>query len=100
MLFSSLLFGCCVSSFIYRRQSQDPFQFVVYFALLGGAALLGHGVRASAHLILLGYLPSATCAAMVISMWGHRLYKWLRPDVVTTRGDEEKAQPSGSIAGG
>jgi uncharacterized membrane protein YjfL (UPF0719 family) len=98
MLFSCLLFGCCVSSFTHRRQSQDRFQFVVYFALLGGGALVGYGVRASAHLILLGYLPWATCAAMVISMSGHGLYRWLRPGVDKKREDEEKARPSAAIA--
>lgn len=92
MLFSCLVFGCCVSSFTHRRQNQDPFQFVVYVLLLGGAALVGYGVRANVHLILLGYLPWATCAAMTVSISGHSVYRCLKPDVVAGQGDEEKAR--------
>lgn len=92
MLFSCLVFGCCVSSFTHRRQNQDPFQFVVYVLLLGGAALVGYGVRANAHLILLGYLPWATCAAMTVSISGHSVYRCLKPDVAAGQGDEEKAR--------
>ena len=92
MLFSCVVFGCCVSSFTHRRQSQDPFQFVIYFLLLGGAAVVGYGLRAHAHLILLGYLPWATCAAMAISISGHCVYRRLVPDVGAVQGDEEKAR--------
>ncbi|KAK3906673.1 hypothetical protein C8A05DRAFT_40521 [Staphylotrichum tortipilum] len=95
MLLSCLLFGCCVSSFTHRRQSQDPFQFVVYLVLLGGAALVGYGLRADPHLVLLGYLPFATCAAMAITVMGHGAYSWLKPDVAARLRDEEKAQPAG-----
>jgi hypothetical protein len=95
MLFSCLVFGCCVSSFTHRRQSQDPFQLVVYILLLGGAAMAGYGVRENAHLILLGYLPWATCAAMAISISGHSLFRWLRPNVGSRQGDEEKAHLMG-----
>jgi hypothetical protein len=93
MLFSCLVFGCCVSSFTHRRQSEDPFQFVVYLVLLGCAAMVGYGVRAHIHLILLGYLPWATCAAMAISISGHSAYRCLKPDgSATSQGDEEKAR--------
>ncbi|KAK4236769.1 hypothetical protein C8A03DRAFT_16629 [Achaetomium macrosporum] len=92
MLFSCLVFGCCVSSFTHRRQSKDPFQFIVYIIFLGVAAVIGCGIRTNVHLILLGYLPWATCAAMVTSISGHSLYRWLRPDVRPSQGDEEKAR--------
>ncbi|KAK4153081.1 hypothetical protein C8A00DRAFT_43963 [Chaetomidium leptoderma] len=90
MLVSCLVFGCCVSSFAHRRQSQDPFQIVVYLALLGGAALTGYAVQANVHLILLGYLPWATCAAMVFSISGHSVYRCLKSDAAKGRGDDEE----------
>ena len=93
MLFSCLLFGCCVSSFTHRRQSQDPYQFVVYLVLLSFAATIGYAARAHVYLILLGYLPWATCAAMVTSISGRGVYRCLRPQIATTgQGDEEKAR--------
>jgi len=95
MLVSCLVFGCCVSSFTHRRQSQDPFQFVVYLVLLGGAALAGYGLRADPHVVLLGYLPFATCAAMAVSVSGHGAYRRIRPNVAARRRDEEKGQAGG-----
>ncbi|KAK3310156.1 uncharacterized protein B0T15DRAFT_26785 [Chaetomium strumarium] len=92
MLFSCLVFGCCVSSFTHRRHSEDPFQFVVYIIFLGVVAVTGYGIRTNVHLILLGYLPWATCAAMVTSISGHSIYRWLRPDVGPGHADEEKAR--------
>ncbi|KAH6634319.1 hypothetical protein B0J18DRAFT_15416 [Chaetomium sp. MPI-SDFR-AT-0129] len=92
MLISCLVFGCCVSSFTHRRLSQDPFLPVVYLALLGFAALVGYRVQAHLHLIILGYIPWATCAAMALSFSGHCAYRWSRPDPSTrSPGDEEKA---------
>ncbi|KAL2022695.1 hypothetical protein VTK56DRAFT_4776 [Thermocarpiscus australiensis] len=90
MLLSCLIFGCCVSSFTQRRQSQDPLQCVVYIVLLGGAAIIGCAVGANVHLILLGYLPWATCAAMAMSISGHGLYRRLKLDAGRSQGDEEK----------
>ncbi|KAK3337186.1 hypothetical protein B0T19DRAFT_63310 [Cercophora scortea] len=78
MLFSCLVFGCCVSSFVHRRQDKDRFQSVVYAAVLAAVVLAGYTTRASANLIMLGYLPGATCAAMVISVSVHSFYKWWR----------------------
>jgi hypothetical protein len=77
MLFSCVLFGCCVSSFAQRRQNQDPFQFVFYILFLGGAVLLGYGLQTPRYLILLGYLPLATCAAMTASISVHKLCRRL-----------------------
>ena len=91
MLFSCLVFGCCVSSFVQRRQCQDPFQFVFYLLFLGCAALLGYGLRAPTHLILLGYLPLATCAAMAASMSIHGLCRRLGR-VDPEQGAGEKAR--------
>ncbi|KAK3695069.1 hypothetical protein B0T22DRAFT_497250 [Podospora appendiculata] len=78
MLFSCLVFGCCVSSFVHRRQDQDRFQSVIYAAVLAAVVLAGYTTRASTNLIILGYLPGATCAAMIISVSGHSLLKSLR----------------------
>ncbi|AEO70308.1 uncharacterized protein THITE_2121561 [Thermothielavioides terrestris NRRL 8126] len=92
MLFSCLVFGCCVSSFSHRRQNQDPFQFLIYIVLLGAAGAAGYGARAHAHLILLGYLPFATCAAMIISILGHAIYRRLKHAEAPRQEDEEKAR--------
>lgn len=92
MLISCLVFGCCVSSFTHRRLSQDPFLPVVYLALLGFAALLRSRVQANLYLIILGYLPWATCAAMALSFSGHYAYRCSKADFSTrSPGDEEKA---------
>ncbi|KAK4111933.1 hypothetical protein N656DRAFT_837446 [Canariomyces notabilis] len=90
LLFSCLVFGCCVSSFTHRRQTEDQYQAVVYVVLLAGAAVAGYAVGADVHLILLGYLPWATCAAMALSISGHGLYRWLQRDSRPAQGDEEK----------
>jgi hypothetical protein len=90
LLFSCLVFGCCVSSFTHRRQTEDQYQAVVYVVLLAGAAVAGYAVGADVHLILLGYLPWATCAAMALSISGHGLYRWLQRDSRAAQGDEEK----------
>ncbi|KAL2128716.1 hypothetical protein VTI74DRAFT_8806 [Chaetomium olivicolor] len=90
MLFSCLVFGCCVSSFAHRRQTQDPLQLLVYLVFLGCAAMIGHAARANVHLILLGYLPWATCLAMAASISGHSLYRRYKSDVGTGHADEEK----------
>ncbi|KAK3300295.1 uncharacterized protein B0H64DRAFT_11769 [Chaetomium fimeti] len=92
MLLSCLVFGCCVSSFAHRRQSQDPFQFVVYLVLLSCAAAIGYAARAHVYLILLGYLPWATCVAMVISISGPGVYRFLKPHPTTSQGGGEKAR--------
>lgn len=92
MLCSCLIFGCCVSSFVHRRQGQDPLQFAVYAAFLAGAITAGFGFGASTNLILLGYLPWAMCIAMAVSLFGHSLYRWQRPGSVQRSGDEEKAR--------
>jgi len=92
MLASCLIFGCCVSSFIHRRQDKDPFQFVFYLVLLAVAASVGYGFHASVHLILLGYLPWATCAAMALSISAHSLHRRIGADGGTGWRDEEKAQ--------
>ncbi|KAH6650845.1 hypothetical protein F5144DRAFT_62624 [Chaetomium tenue] len=93
MLFSCLVFGCCVSSFAHRRQSQDPFQFIIYLILLSCAAMIGYAAGAPVYLILLGYLPWATCAAMAISVSSRGVYRCLRPQTAATgQGDEEKAR--------
>ncbi|KAL2154896.1 hypothetical protein VTH82DRAFT_3572 [Thermothelomyces myriococcoides] len=92
MLFSCLVFGCCVSSFTCRRQDQDAFQFIIYLVILGCVASIGYAVGAHPYLILLGYLPWATCAAMVLSISGHSAYRCLKTKDLTRQSQcEEKA---------
>ena len=92
MLWSCLVYGCCVSSFIHRRQEKDPFQLFVYliFVILAGVA--GYAVGANTHMMLLGYLPWALELAMAASLMGHGLYRRWKC-VAPSPGDEEKLQP-------
>ncbi|KAK4218183.1 hypothetical protein QBC37DRAFT_412721 [Rhypophila decipiens] len=90
MLLSCLLFGCCVSSFVHRRQDKDPLQFLVYVVLLGIVVIVGHETKASANMILLGYLPWAMCLAMAISIAGHSLYREWKRSAETGPGEMEK----------
>lgn len=75
MLVSCLVFGCCVSSFVHRRQTQDAFQFVIYAVFITAAVVVGYGLEASANLILLGYAPLAMCVGMATSLYGDALFK-------------------------
>ncbi len=93
MLVSCLVLGLSISSFAYRRQEQDPSQVIVLLLLLIGAVTVGYGAGASANLILLGYVPWATCAAMVISYGGHSLLRRHRLRVRESRREFEKIQP-------
>ncbi|KAK5663354.1 hypothetical protein OQA88_3782 [Cercophora sp. LCS_1] len=92
MLCSCLVFGCCVSSFVHRRQEQDRFQLLVYAAFLSAAATIGYSFGASANLILLGYFPWAMCAAMAASLYGHGLHRQQRSRSLQRFGDVEKAR--------
>ncbi|KAK3398058.1 hypothetical protein B0T20DRAFT_239730 [Sordaria brevicollis] len=91
MLWSCLVYGCCVSSFIHRRQDKDPFQLFVYLIFATCAGISGYAVGASANLMLLGYLPWALCIAMAASLLGHSLYRRWKY-VAPSSGDEEKLQ--------
>ncbi|KAK0657350.1 hypothetical protein B0T16DRAFT_318834 [Cercophora newfieldiana] len=91
MLVACLVFGCCVSSFVHRRQGQDASQFVVYALFLTAAVVSGYGLGASANLILLGYAPWAMCAAMAASLYGHALYRKQRTYCEKRLRDDEKA---------
>ncbi|KAK3953155.1 hypothetical protein QBC32DRAFT_126081 [Pseudoneurospora amorphoporcata] len=92
MLWSCLVYGCCVSSFIHRRQEQDPFQLFVYLIFVTGAGVAGYAAGASANMMLLGYLPQSMCIAMAASLSGHGLYRRWKC-VAPSPGDEEKLQP-------
>jgi hypothetical protein len=78
VLSSCLLFGCCVASFFYRRRTMDPWQGLVFVVFIAWAAAVGYGVGASANLIVLGFLPWATCAAMLVSMLVQSLTRSVR----------------------
>ncbi len=91
MLGSCLTFGCCVSSFVYRRQQKDPCQAVVFIVVFACVGVVGYGIGASANMIMLGYMPAATCASMILSISGHELARCWR----SSRGygdDEEKSE--------
>ena len=90
MLLSCLVFGCCVSSFVHRRQDKDPFQFVVYVVMLGSVVIIGRETQASANMILLGYLPWTMCLAMAISIAGHSIYRQRQHGSDTSPGETEK----------
>jgi hypothetical protein len=92
VLISALGFGCCVSSFAYRRQKDDPFQVVVFALLVGTVATVAYGVGASSNLILLGYMPFATCAAMILSLCVHTVFRWSRSQEGGTIESQEKLQ--------
>src|SRR3569833_4787621 len=51
MLISCLVLGCSISSFVYRRQAQDPYQLAVFFILIAWAVAIGYATGASANLI-------------------------------------------------
>ncbi|KAK4451616.1 hypothetical protein QBC34DRAFT_400247 [Podospora aff. communis PSN243] len=91
MLVSCLVFGCCVSSFVHRRQTQDAFQFAVYAVFITAAVISGYGLEASANLILLGYAPWAMCVAMATSLSGHALYRRQRTQTGKRSMGGEKA---------
>lgn len=79
VLVSALGFGCCVSSFVYRRQGEDPFQVLVFALVVGTVATVAYGAGASSDLLLLGYMPFATCASMVLSLViGHAMRRRAR----------------------
>lgn len=92
VLISALGFGCCVSSFVYRRQKEDRFQAIVFVVLIAAVAAVGYAVEASPNMILLGYMPFATCAAMILSISGHSALRWLRSGDEFVPDDDEKLQ--------
>lgn len=63
-----LILGVSVSSFIYRRQDEDPDQAVIFLFMIIVAIVLGYATGASLNLIVLGWVPWAVDAAMVISV--------------------------------
>ena len=78
VLVSALGFGCCVSSFVYRRQKEDQLQIVVFALVVGTVATVEYGLGGSSNMILLGNVPFATCAAMVISACCHAILRCRR----------------------
>ncbi|OIW34525.1 hypothetical protein CONLIGDRAFT_709848 [Coniochaeta ligniaria NRRL 30616] len=92
VLISALGFGCCVSSFGYRRQREDPFQAVVFALVVGTVATVAYGLGESPNMMLLGYMPFATCAAMIFSLCGHAIVRWTRPEKGNKIENQEKLQ--------
>lgn len=92
VLLSALGFGCCVSSFVYRRQGEDPFQVLVFALVVGTAATVAYGAGASPDLLLLGYMPFATCASMIISVVSHAVLRRARCQEGIMLESQEKVQ--------
>lgn len=84
MLSCCLIFGCSVSSFVYRRQEHDFFQTPVFLLVTGIAVTIGVGLRVHSNIIMLALMPWALCFAMITSGLGHgflRRYGRQRPKV-------------------
>lgn len=77
MFTSSLVLGCCVSSFLYRHQKDDSYQALVFTSAIIGSVVVGQIAGADLDLILLGFLPWALCTAMFLSVCGHALLRWM-----------------------
>jgi len=92
VLVSALGFGCCVSSFVYRRQGEDPFQVLVFALIVGTVATVAYGTGAGPDVLLLGFMPFATCAAMIISVLGHAMFRRRRSHEGSRVECQEKSQ--------
>lgn len=77
MFTSSLILGCCVSSFLYRHQNDDPYQALVFTSAIVGSVVVGQIAGADIDLMLLGFVPWALCTAMFLSVGGHALLRWM-----------------------
>jgi hypothetical protein len=65
---------------VYRRQREDQFQVVVFALLVGTVATVAYGIGESQNIILLGFMPFATCVAMIFSICGHAMFRWTRSE--------------------
>jgi len=88
LLVSCLVLGCSVSSFLHRRQAEDQYQLLVFILCIACAVFLAWG--APADIILLRYIPWATCAAMLISYFGHSLVSCSGSGATERKYDSEK----------
>jgi uncharacterized membrane protein YoaK (UPF0700 family) len=75
MLVFSLVLGCSISSFCYRRQEQDKFQGPIFVLVITAATIFGFGLGINANLIMLGLIPWALCFSMVFSTSVHWLVR-------------------------
>lgn len=78
MFLSCIGLGCCVSSFMYRHQRDDPYQPLIFASSIVGSIVAGHVVVVSPYLITLAYVPWALCMAMFLSVCGHALMRRLK----------------------
>ncbi|KAI1484908.1 hypothetical protein F5X96DRAFT_683235 [Biscogniauxia mediterranea] len=65
VLGSSLILGCCLSSYTYGRRERDHHQLTVFAAWVIWAVCVGWSVGCSANMVTLGILPWALCIAMI-----------------------------------
>lgn len=93
MFTSSLVWGCCVSSFLLRHQHDDAYQAPVFASAIVASLVVGHLAGASGYLLLLGYVPWALCTAMCLSALGHTWLRW-----ASARDSVEKAVMDDKIA--
>jgi hypothetical protein len=85
-----LVFGCSVSSFIYRHRHRDPLQIFVFTTVLVSTAVVTYAGGTSPSMILLGFLPPATAAAMALSLFLHAGWRLFRAAMAP-------AAPRGSV---
>ena len=80
---SCIMFGCSVSSFVYRRQEKDPAQQYVFVVLVLYAVVVGWGLRTGAEVVQLVYVTWAMTLAMPICV----AVFWLRVSLANRRVD-------------
>lgn len=71
MLGSCLVLGCSISSFLYRQQVTDKYQTQIMVISISVACVVGYVAGISANLVMLGLIPWALCAAMLLSTCVH-----------------------------
>jgi hypothetical protein len=65
---------------------------MVFALVVGAVVTMAYGCGISSDRILLGLMPFATCAAMVISALGHAMFRWTRPEEGNRVQCQEKIQ--------
>jgi len=75
MLGACLTFGCCISSYSFRRQELDRYQTIFFVLAICVACTSGAFSGSNPNLIMLGYIPWGLCVAMVTSAFSHWLIR-------------------------
>lgn len=78
LLWSCVVLGGSVSSFLSRNHQLDTHQALVFLLFLVGAIALGQAVTASSNITILVLLPWSLCLAMLVSSCCHFLARRLQ----------------------